>query len=147
LLSVAYREFRKSAGTDDDLWPAIHISKDPSVFAILFEDAAALLGLFFLGLFLGQTLGKPYLDGVASICIGVVLAVAAILFANETRGLLVGEGARNSICELVQADPAVERARRPLTMYLGPEIVLARSCYTVSANLVGRRSDRGRRPN
>jgi hypothetical protein len=89
LLSVAYREFRKSAGTDDDLWPAIHISKDPSVFAILFEYAAALLGLFlvFLGLFLGQTLGKPYLDGVASICIGVVLAVAAISFANEPGGL------------------------------------------------------------
>jgi len=39
--------------------------------------------------------------------------------------LLVGEGARSStlerICEIVQKDPAVERAGYPLTMYFGPE--------------------------
>jgi cation diffusion facilitator family transporter len=129
-LRIAYREFRRSAGTDEDLLPAIHLSKDPSAFAVLFEDTAAVIGLClaFLGLLLSQVLGKPSLDGVASMGIGLVLIVAAVLFANETKGLLIGEGARGStlarICELVQRDPAVERARRPLTMYLGPETVL-----------------------
>lgn len=129
-LRVAYREFRKSPSSEDSLWPAIRVSKDPSTFAILFEDSAAVLGLFvaFLGLTLSRIFIKPEFDGAASIAIGLIMSVAAILLANEARGLLIGEGVSRKtlikICDLVQADPSVERARRPLTMYLGPETVL-----------------------
>jgi divalent metal cation (Fe/Co/Zn/Cd) transporter len=129
-LFVAYREFRNSTAQDDGLWPAIQRSKDPSLFAVLFEDAAALLGIFaaFLGFSLGRALHRPYLDGVASIAIGLILMGTAVLLANETKGLLVGEGVRSStlerICEIVQKDPAVERTGYPLTMYFGPETVL-----------------------
>jgi cation diffusion facilitator family transporter len=129
-LSVAYREFRRAVGEEDDLWPAIQGSKDPSAFAILFEDSAALGGLAvaLIGISVGHYLNQPWADGAASICIGLLLVVTALLMSNEVRGLLVGEGARSrtlsKICEIVQEDPAVERASRPLTMYLGPETVL-----------------------
>ena len=66
--AVAYREFRSNAGNDEDLLPAIHGSKDPSTFAILFEDGAALAGLViaFAGLLLAQILQKPFPDAIAS---------------------------------------------------------------------------------
>jgi divalent metal cation (Fe/Co/Zn/Cd) transporter len=112
------------------LLPAIHGSKDPSTFTILFEDGAALAGLVvaFLGLAFAQILQKPYLDAIASIGIALILMIAAALLGSEAQGLLVGEGARQTtlrkICELAEADPAVEAAGRPLTMYLGPDTVL-----------------------
>jgi cation diffusion facilitator family transporter len=129
-LFVAYREFRASLRPNEELWAAIQQSKDPTNFAIIFEDTAALLGIFtaLLGFFLARTFDRPYIDAIASICIGFILMGTAVLLAKETKGLLIGEPVRDStverICELVQQDRAVERAGYPLTMYFGPETVL-----------------------
>lgn len=119
-----------SAQRGQPLWRAVRQSKDPAVFVVLFEDAAALAGLLvaFLGVFLGHRLANPALDGVASLVIGVILAGVAVLLAWESKGLLVGESADletvRSIRRLVEADPAVAGAGPPLTMHLGPDQVL-----------------------
>jgi cation diffusion facilitator family transporter len=129
-LRVAYREFRGNSTSDEALLPAIHGSKDPGSFAILFEDSAAIVGLLiaFIGIVCSQHFQEPYFDGLASLGVGLVLVIAAVLLGNEAKGLLIGEGARAStlktIRQMVEADPAVEAAGRPLTMYLGPETVL-----------------------
>jgi len=126
---LALREFLAIKG-EVGVWQAIHRSKDPTTFMILFEDSAALLGLgiAFLGIALGHLLNTPVLDAAASVVIGILLAAVAAVLAYETRGLLIGESADPkvvaSIRALVEADPAVERVRRPLTMHLGPEQVL-----------------------
>jgi len=128
-LRIAYREFRARPGQDESILPAIHESKDPSTFAVLFEDSAALVGLSiaFLGMLLSQFLGTSKYDAWGSIGVSLVLGTTALLLGNEARGLLVGEGVRKSTVEkirqLVKADPAVEEAGRPLTMYMGPETV------------------------
>lgn len=109
---------------------AIHVSKDPTSFSVLLEDSAALLGLIFafLGIFLGSQLGLPYLDGVASIIIGLLLCAVAVLMVYESKGLLIGEGldreTLKSVRALVEADPAVERVRHLYTLYLGAHEVL-----------------------
>lgn len=128
-LWVSVSEFRRYQGRAS-LWAAIHASKDPTTFAIIFEDAAALAGLVlaFCGIFLGHLLDMPLLDGIASIAIGVLLMTVATLLARESKNLLVGEGADRqtlrSIRELAQSDPGIERAGYPLTMYFGPHNAL-----------------------
>ena len=97
---------------------------------MLFEDTAALLGLLvaLLGVYFGHQFDNPYLDGTASIVIGLILAVVAVLLAYESKGLLVGESADTQaiagIRALAEADPAVERLMPPLTMHMGPHDVL-----------------------
>ncbi|HJT64812.1 MAG TPA: cation diffusion facilitator family transporter [Pyrinomonadaceae bacterium] len=108
----------------------IHETKDPSSFTVLLEDSAALLGLVFafLGIFLAQQFELPYLDGVASVVIGLLLCGVAGLMVYESKGLLIGEGldpqSLKSIRALVETDPAVQRVRHLHTMYLGPHEVL-----------------------
>jgi cation diffusion facilitator family transporter len=108
----------------------IHNTKDPTSFSVLLEDSAALLGLLFafLGIFLGRQLGLPYLDGAASIVIGLLLCVVAVLMVYESKGLLIGEGldreTLKSARALVEADPAVERVQHLHTLYLGAHEVL-----------------------
>ncbi len=70
---------------------AVRRSKNPSVFTVLFEDTAALLGLVIAltGIVAAQLLDMPELDGVASIGIALVLAMTAIFLARETKSLLM----------------------------------------------------------
>jgi cation diffusion facilitator family transporter len=127
--AVAWKAFRKYKGTRRTL-TAIHLGKDPSLFTVLFEDTAALLGLVvaFLGVFVSHQLKVPAVDGLASVVIGFILVCAAGWLAYESRSLLVGEAAAPELVaamrEIALADPAVTGLGTVLTMHLGPEEVL-----------------------
>jgi len=127
--SVAWGVFRKTKGARRT-FSAIHHGKDPSLFTVLFEDTVALLGLAvaFVGIFLSHRLEAPALDGLASIVIGGILALAALWLAYESRSLLVGEAADPemvaAIRDIVLEDPGVTGVGPVLTMHLGPEDVL-----------------------
>ena len=127
---VGVREFVRSKPEGLGAWEAFRRSKDPTVFTVVFEDSAALvgLGLAFAGVFLSHRLGRPWIDGAASICIGLLLAAVAVVLARESKNLLVGERADlaqvRDIARIVAADPAVRGADRPMTMQLAPDEVL-----------------------
>jgi cation diffusion facilitator family transporter len=128
--SVAFRELSKSSPTPRSVVRALRESKDPAVFAVLFEDSAALVGLAvaFVGVFLAQWLDVPALDASASILIGGVLASVALLLAVECRSLLLGEAASSrlvsSLRAIAMSDPAVRDVQKVLTMHFGPHEVL-----------------------
>ncbi|MGN6097949.1 MAG: cation diffusion facilitator family transporter [Bosea sp. (in: a-proteobacteria)] len=130
---VALREFRAAKG-QLGYFAAVRQSKDPSVFTVLFEDTAALLGLLvaFLGITAAAYFERPEFDGVASILIGVILAATAIFLARESKALLMGEAAlphvQTEIMAAVSGDPDVERVNGVTTVHLGPDqIVVALS--------------------
>ncbi|WP_319485009.1 cation diffusion facilitator family transporter [uncultured Cohaesibacter sp.] len=128
---VALREFRATKGTRSYL-QAVADSKDPTVFTVLFEDSAAMLGLIVaaVGIALSHFLELPWMDGAASIVIGLILGLTAILLAFETKSLLIGEAASSEseaeIAAIISSHPAVTMVNELRTMHRGPnEILLA----------------------
>ena len=125
----ALKEFKKVKG-QLTYFEAVKHGKDPSMFVVLFEDGAALLGLFvaLIGIFLTQITGIAIFDGIASVIIGLILAATATWMAVETKGLLIGESAEPAIIkgieEMVDEIEAIERTNEVLTMHMGPDYIL-----------------------
>lgn len=127
---IGFRRFRRAA-RGRSYWRTFRESKDPSLFSVVLEDTADLLGLAlaFGGVYLSRALHMPALDGVASIAIGLVLGAIAVLLLVETHGLLVGEAAApglvRALRESLARDDAVVRVESPLTAQVGPSSVVA----------------------
>jgi cation diffusion facilitator family transporter len=126
----AFREFRSHKGSLG-YFEAFQRSKDPSVFTVLIEDSAALIGLTIAlaGLLAAVYFGQPRFDAAASIAIGLLLTGTSLLLARETKSLLIGEAAhsdvRDSITRIAAADSGVRAVNGLLTVQLGPNQVMA----------------------
>jgi len=121
-------------------------SKDPTAKTVLFEDSAALIGIVIAatGLVLtdyqvGGKLGA-YWDGMASILIGVVLAIVAFVLARSSRGLLLGEAATPKVLaaikQAIESHPNVENVVELLTMHLAPKQILINAHVHLRQDLV-----------
>jgi cation diffusion facilitator family transporter len=125
----AYKEFNKVKGPLNYL-EAIQRGKDPTMFVVLFEDSAALLGLVIAmaGIYLSHSTGNPIFDSIASILIGLILAVTAIWLAYETKSLLIGESASSNIVlgikRIIGVNNDVEDDPAVLTMHMGADNIL-----------------------
>jgi cation diffusion facilitator family transporter len=128
-LVYAVREFNKSRGKFG-FWKEVGMSKDPALFAVIYEESAAIAGLTIalVGVFLGHYFNNPMYDAIASMLIGGVLVVVAITMVKESKGLLVGESADRAIVtgiyDLVNSEPKVKTLYFPLTMHLAPDEIL-----------------------
>jgi len=129
-----YQEVKEAHHEGLSFFDYIRESKDPTAKTVLFEDSAALLGILIAtaGLLLteyqfGGAAGA-YWDGVASIAIGLVLAIVAFALARTSRGLLLGEAANpkvvQAITRAIESHPNVEKVVELLTMHLAPKEIL-----------------------
>ena len=124
--AVAWRAFRRRYPHQRPFL-AFRATKDPALFLVLFEDTAALAGIAiaFLGVFAAAHFKAPVYDALASVLIGLLLAVIAGLLARESKGLLIGEAEAEPILrdieQIMRGDPAVLAIGRPATMFFGPQ--------------------------
>jgi cation diffusion facilitator family transporter len=128
-LFVAVREFNKSRG-GRSVMAAVRGSKDPSLFVVVFEDSAAMLGLVvaLVATYLYQITGNILFDAAASICIGLILAATAAWLAYEAKGLLIGESAAPetvaAINALVAEEEHVLAVNELITLHMGPSDII-----------------------
>ncbi|NIT57915.1 MAG: cation diffusion facilitator family transporter, partial [Aliifodinibius sp.] len=128
-LFFAWKEFDKARGKRG-YYEAVRKEKNPTLFVVLFEDSAAMLGLIvaFVGIALGQYTGLHIFDGIASIVIGIILGVTAAWLAYETKGLLIGESADpkivTGITSLANNYNFISDVNEVLTMHMGPNYIL-----------------------
>lgn len=124
---AAYRREMRFAGSMLDV---MRESKNPAIFVTVLEDVAALVGLAIAatGLTLSHTLAAPAIDAAASILIGVVLMLEAVLLGVECRGLITGESVRPlllaEIRRVVSLCEGGISVRALQTLQLGPDTVL-----------------------
>ena len=123
------------------LWGAVRRTKDPTIFIVLFEDSAALIGIALAaaGLVLYQITGLSLFDALASLFIGILMVAVALILGYETRSLLLGESAspetQTKIIRAITSVPEVESILELLTMHLGPDDILVAVDLNLKDNL------------
>ena len=141
-----YQEVKEAHHEGMSFGEYLRESKDPTAKTVLFEDSAALIGIVIAatGLVLtdyqvGGKLGA-YWDGVASILIGLVLAIVAFVLARSSRGLLLGEAATPKVLaaikQAIESHPNVENVVELLTMHLAPKQILINAHVHLRQDLV-----------
>ena len=123
------------------VWRYLARASDPVVRAIVVEGSAALIGLCVAasGLLLSRILGTSVPDSLASLAIGVLLAVTAFGLARPFADFLVGKSLPEPLLEklvaIVDEDPAIEQVLSIRAIYTGPEEVIVAAKVRPSPSL------------
>ncbi|MFB9746987.1 cation diffusion facilitator family transporter [Leifsonia shinshuensis] len=121
----------RSRAAERDTGTLEHIlsTSNPTLRAVVAEDAAALIGLViaFFGVLLHELTGNAVFDAVGSILVGILLAVVAVVLIDRNRRFLLGEPAPDRVNQAALVSllqhPQVERVTYLHLEYVGPERV------------------------
>jgi cation diffusion facilitator family transporter len=128
-----------AAAADQEVLEHVLATSDPTVRAVFFEDAAALIGLVLAaaGIFLHEVTGSAVWDAAGSIAIGVLLAVVAVVLIQLNRRFIIGQSPSPRVMAAV-LKLITEHEEVLSVSYLHLEYVGASRVYVVAAvDLVG----------
>jgi cation diffusion facilitator family transporter len=129
-LRTAWREARHADVGGVGMVRFVRQSRAPELPVVLLEDTGALIGLLLAlaGVSLTLLTDQPVFDGVATLCIGILLALIAVTLAVEMKSLLIGESAlpdeERRIGDALAGGPEVRSLIHLRTQHLGPEDLL-----------------------
>ena len=129
-LRTGLRAARTQFGREVGLWSGLRRSRDADVTVVVFEDTGALLGLALAagGIVLSVVTGNAVFDAIATISIGLLLCVIAMILTIEMHSLLVGEPATRidtqTLRDVMEGVDGVERIVELRTEHIGPRDLL-----------------------
>jgi cation diffusion facilitator family transporter len=139
------RSLRQARGTareqEEEVLEHVLGTSDPTVRAVFFEDAAALVGLVLaaLGILLHQVTGSAVWDAIGSIAVGVLLGVVAIVLIQLNRRFLIGQAPQrrttDAVLRMLQREDDIESVSYLHLEFVGP----ARLFLVAAVDLVGDR--------
>jgi divalent metal cation (Fe/Co/Zn/Cd) transporter len=123
------------------LHPLTYVDRtsNPTVRAVFLEDLAALIGIALaaIGIALHQVTGEAAYDAVASIAIGLLLAVVAVFLMRRNMQYLMGEGLspqmRSDVLRRMLEHPEIDRITYLHVEFVGPQ----RLFVVAAVDLVG----------
>ena len=113
------------------IWQEIRSTKDAPTLVVLLENSGALAGLLIaaLGLTLSLVTRDPFWDGLASVLIGAILGVLAVLLLYEAKSLLIGESAHPRLIAAIRdcaaAHHGIVAVHDVMTLHSAPDMVTA----------------------
>jgi cation diffusion facilitator family transporter len=130
-LIQSVRHARRQAGEFRlPFWQYLRRASDPTVRAVVVEDSAALIGIVIaaIGLLASEMTKSSTPDGIASLLIGILLAITAVGLARPLADFLVGRSVHRDDLEKLHAilvgSPAVDGVVSLQAVYTGPEEVV-----------------------
>jgi zinc transporter 9 len=116
VLRAAVRAVAARKG-ETGFWHFARRSSDPTILAVLFEDAVACLGVVVatVGILLTYWTGNPMFDAISAIIIGLMLGAIAVWLGYRNRQLLLGPAIppeiEDAVIEHILSQPSVHEVR------------------------------------
>jgi len=127
---VALTEFRQQCNEAGKPFRTYLLeTRDPTTLAVLIEDSAAMLGLLLAlaGMTLAAYTGSALFDGIAAICIGLLMGGLAFFLAATNRKYLLNhsnEEVDEIAARVWEADDQVQSVQRINSIVLSPDDTL-----------------------